>query len=155
MAGAAGDLIRPSSWLVRRERQRVAHAIVAEKMTNITDKIDKLMTLVESMNTTLRIPPPGLHPTEYEIMHERLQRLETLVVCSPSLTPTVDEVLDQMLGKRHVHDSKKFNPLKSDTKDVMILPSVPPFPFDDMAQKATEFWDISTDERKAAATQLT
>ena len=100
------------------------------KMASIESKIDKLMALVESLITTVRMPPPGLHTTECELIQERLERLETVFVCSPSLAPTVDEVLNQMLSITTESTKKDDKLQKLYEKDRIVLPSIPHFPLD-------------------------
>ena len=74
------------------------------------------------------MPPPGLHTTECELIQERLERLETLFVCSPSLAATVDEVLNQMLSTTTESTEKDAKLQKLYEKDKIVLTSIPRIP---------------------------
>ena len=129
MASEAGiHQVRPSSWPIRRERQRIAHTSLTAIVANIEGKIDKLTALVESLLTTTHSLPPGLHCTETELLQDRIERLETLFVCSPQASPTVDDVLNRILPTSS----------KCDAKGAVALGSIPEFPFEALGARAAD-----------------
>ena len=121
-----GAALRPSSWPVRRERQRIAtstfnQAVTSElagikatlkdmqvmngppglAMQSRATECSKLPDLLKKIVTT-HIPP--LHAKLHQLaginaaeFSRRLNRLEALFVCGPKLRPSVDEVLDKFI----------------------------------------------------------
>ena len=90
------------STTVSRERRRVALAAKEELSGEVRQQFGILSKKVDFITNLLHTD-----------LVARVSRLESLVVCGPSLGPTVDEVLSEMLTKQ---------------KEELGLPVVPAFP---------------------------
>ena len=101
---APGMECRLSSWPVRRERQRIAQNVSLQSMRNLEGKMDMALERINKLSDMLAkqtlITPPGLSKEMPLAMCDRLDRLESLLICSPILSPSVDELLDQMLANQ-------------------------------------------------------
>jgi len=146
---------RPSSWPIRRERQRIAHA-------NMHYKLETTLKGIEDKVTSLQAScgPPGLQSelgmrlngidaaiqslmsSQFQTLcakldqameniavlsashsesSARVDRLETLLVCSPSFGPSVDTVLNNMLPRKLCEEPElELSPSKSDLAESYI-----------------------------------
>ena len=86
---------RPSSWPVRRQRQCIAAAQNMEKILARLDMIDEKLSVCYGHAQCL---PPGLQ--EHAELVDRVQRLETLYVCSKN--EEVDSVIEKMLDRKRL-----------------------------------------------------
>ena len=123
-------LHRPSSWPVRRERRHAAQVQQHDLLVNLVKQVQDDISLMKST-----MGPPGLHGAIVETLSQqildvlrvsiegtlsavnaRLDRLEPLVVCSPSTAPTVDVVLDHVIAKTHGREPERELSPSKDTK---------------------------------------
>jgi hypothetical protein len=86
---------RLSSWPVRRERQGIA---AAANMCKIEGWFHRLEVQLNELQSKLQHFPPGLEPSCVSIFADRLDRLETLFICTPN--KEVDDVLSEMLARK-------------------------------------------------------
>ena len=150
-------LAKPSSWPIRRERQRIAShdfsRAVMKELADIKDAVGSFET----------VAPPGLGPwnrvelfedftsamkgmmsshaasitsamerlvadhAEYQALVEaRLGSLETLVVCGPTFSPSVDEVLNKLADIRsHAQPVPECSPCKVFSPCISVAPNSP------------------------------
>ena len=117
----------PSAWPIRNERRHAA-------LTRDTNKIETRLSNIESMVEQLNLkigdvmnmiskksevlePPPGLQMSIHMDYQERIERLETILVCSPpkSIQPTVSAVLDEII----LHSIKEAKEETKERKNIL------------------------------------
>ena len=109
----------------RRERQKAAMAESGNEIQAIRYKLEALEDTVAQLAVKVErsIPcplmPPGLSDPLSETLQARLDRLEILLICSPSMSPDVDTVLSKLLEKcNKMEPDRELSPIKEMEEDV-------------------------------------
>ena len=105
---------------VRRERQKAAKAESANFMQVVKSRLEVLEEAVAQISAQMKkmlesnmCMPPGLHDAAaVQQLQGRVERLETLLVCSLQLSPEVDAVLAGLLETRLVAEpDRELSPI--------------------------------------------
>ena len=116
MTTMSDEVAIPSMWPARHQRREAAvardRANVEKRFKNLEDAISSMTSKVDDILSKISQSalqyPPGLVSFQ-----ERLERLETLLVCSSQLSPDVDSVLTELLNRRsNPEPEKELSPIK-------------------------------------------
>ena len=135
---------------VSRERRRVALAARAAVEAVSEDLASKFLALESKVNHILDLlVNEKVHRDEQT--QERIHRLETLLVLSPAVGPSVDEVLTQMMERKTfplvLEPEMASRHVPATVAELSQMPFVPKFPYNEEKAEADKKAEKSFEEK--------